>query len=131
MPTIKKRTKVRVNNTDSLERLMQETYNDATDQITIAQKTINELKNGFNAEDIDDAAKIAHETSTLLRAKNDGIKVKLELVKIQADLIKHQGDMREGVAEYTKGEATEFDFEKIRDMIKNPDGNVGTKEYNV
>ena len=43
MPTGRKKHKVVINNDESLQGLMQETYNDACLQITESQRAMNEL----------------------------------------------------------------------------------------
>jgi hypothetical protein len=115
----KKGTDVKVNNNDSLEGLMQETYNDACLQINEAQRTINELVVSLVPTDIDDATKIAKEKAGLLKVKDSAIRIKLELAKLQADIIKHRSDETENNSEKTSASASLKDFKKIRDMLKN------------
>ena len=57
----KRKHDVKVNNNESLEGLMQETYNDACLQINDVQRTINELTTGVNPDGVDDLTKIAKE----------------------------------------------------------------------
>lgn len=115
----KKGTDVKVNNNNSLEGLMQETYNDACLQINEAQRTINELAVSLVPTDIDDATKIAKEKAGLLKVKDSAIRIKLELAKLQADIIKHRSDETENNPEKTGSAASLKDFRKIRDMLKN------------
>lgn len=114
----KKKQDVKVNNTDSLEGLMQETYNDACLQISDAQKTINELANGITATDVDDHTKIAKEKGGLLKIKDSAIKIKLELAKLQSDIIKNRGDVDAAISERSNGSASLSDFKSIREMLK-------------
>ena len=72
----KKKQDVKINNTDSLEGLMQETYNDACLQINDAQKTINELTASATPTDVDDLTKIAKEKGGLLKIKDSAIKIR-------------------------------------------------------
>ena len=115
----KRKTDVKVNNTDSLEGLMQETYNDACLQINDAQRGINELATIATTQDIDDLTKIAKEKSGLLKVKDSAIRIKLELAKLQSDIIKNRGDADAAVAERSRGSASLNDFKSIREMIKN------------
>lgn len=115
----KKKQDVKVNNTDSLEGLMQETYNDACLQINDAQKTINELSSSAQPADVDDLTKIAKEKGNLLKVKDSAIKIKLELAKLQSDIIKNRGDVESAVSERSNGTASLKDFKSIREMIKN------------
>ena len=114
----KKKQDVKTNDVDSLEGLMQETYNDACANINDAQKTINELVNSVRAEDVDDATKIAKEKSNALKIKDSAIRIKLEIAKLQNDIIKHKGDAESAVNERSGGNITLDDFSKVRDMIK-------------
>jgi hypothetical protein len=114
----KKKQDVKVNNTESLEGLMQETYNDACLQITDAQKVINELSSGTTPTDVDEHTKVAKEKAGLLKVKESGIRIKLEIAKLQSDIIKNRGDVDAAVSERSNGSASMSDFKSIRDMIK-------------
>jgi hypothetical protein len=115
----KRKQDVRVNNTDSLEGLMQETYNDACLQINDAQKTINELSSSAVPEDVDDLTKIAKEKGNLLKVKDSAIKIKLEIAKLQSDIIKNSGDAEAALVQRSNGKASLDDFKSVREMIKN------------
>ena len=115
----KKKQEVKVNNTDSLEGLMQETYNDACLQISDAQKTINELAASATPEDVDDLTKIAKEKGSLLKVKDSAIRIKLEIAKLQSDIIKNRGDVESTINERSQGSASLNDYKSIREMIKN------------
>ena len=115
----KKKQDVKVNNVDSLEGLMQETYNDACLQINDAQRTINELAASANPTDVDDLTKIAKEKGGLLKVKDSAIKIKLELAKLQSDILKNKGDADAAIQQRTEGKASLDDFKSIREMLKN------------
>ena len=114
----KKKQDVKVNNTESLEGLMQETYNDACLQITDAQRVINELTTGVTPLDVDDHTKVAKEKAGLLKVKESGIRIKLETAKLQIDIIKNRGDVDAAVSERSNGSASISDFKSIREMMK-------------
>lgn len=113
----KKKSDVKVNNTESLEGLMQETYNDACLQINDAQRTINELGASATPTDVDDITKIVKEKGGLLKIKDSAIRIKLELAKLQSDIIKSRGDIESAVSERSGGTASLSDFKSIREMI--------------
>ena len=121
----KQKTTVKINSDDSLTSLMQETYNDACLQITDAQKTINELSSSIPQADldVDDLTKIAKEKAGLLKVKESGIRIKLELAKLQSDIIKNRGDVDSTITERSNGSASLNDFKSIREMLKNSDNN--------
>jgi hypothetical protein len=115
----KRKQDVKVNDTESLEGLMQETYNDACLQINDAQKTINELASSAVPTDVDDLTKIAKEKGGLLKIKDSAIRIKLELAKLQSDIIKNRGDVDSAITERSHGSASLKDFKSIREMLKN------------
>ena len=119
----KRKTDVKVNDSSSLESLMQETYNDACLQITDAQSTINELSTSATPADVDDLTKIAKEKGGLLKIKDSAIKIKLEIAKLQSDIIKNRGDVDAAISERTGGSASMSDFKTIRDMFKTDKAN--------
>ena len=115
----RKKQEVKVNDTESLEGLMQETYNDACLQISQAQSTINELTTGTQPQDVEDATKIAKEKGGLLKVKDSAIRIKLELAKLQSDIIKNRGDVDAAIQEKSNGKASLDDFKSIRELLKN------------
>jgi hypothetical protein len=121
----KKKQEIKVNNNDSLEGVMQETYNDACLQISDSQRTINELSASATPVDVDDLTKIAREKGNLLKLKDSAIRIKLELAKLQSDIIKNRGNVEVAVNERSNGSATLSDFDSIRKMIMN---NKNTEE---
>lgn len=115
---------IKVNNNESLEGLMQETYNDACLQISDSQKTINELSSSTTPVDVDDYTKIAKEKGNLLKIKDSAIRIKLEIAKLQSDIIKNRGDVDSAVSERSNGSASLSDFKSIREMLKNDKNNL-------
>ena len=113
----KKKQQVKVNNSASLEGLMQEVYNDACSQITDAQKTINVLSTSTTPEDVEDASKIAKSKTDAQKVKDSAIKIKLEVAKLQSDIIKHSGNVDKAVDERSDGKANLEDFKSIRQML--------------
>lgn len=115
----KRKQDVKVNNVDSLEGLMQETYNDACLQINDAQRTINELSISAAPTDVEDLTKIAKEKGGLLKIKDSAIRIKLELAKLQSDIIKNKGNSEAAINEMSDGKVSVNDFKSIREMLKN------------
>ena len=115
----KRKQDIKINNTSSLEGLLQETYNDACLQINDAQSTINELSVSAIPQDVDEMTKIAKEKGGLLKIKDSAIRIKLELAKLQSDIIKNSGDAESAISERTDGKVSVDDFKSIREMLKN------------
>ena len=115
----KKKQDVKVNNAESLEGIMQETYNDACLNISDAQKTINELSASAIPIDVDDHTKIAKTKIDALKIKDSSIRIKLEIAKLQSDIIKNRGDVDSTVIERSEGSGSLKDgFKSIREMLK-------------
>lgn len=115
----KKKQVIKVNNTTSLEGLMQEVYTDACGQVNDANRTISELKASTSPDDVEDATKVAKTRIDAQKIKDSAIKIKLEVAKLQSDIIKHSGNTEKAVDEYSGGKAQIADFKSIRDIIKN------------
>jgi hypothetical protein len=113
----KKKQEIKTNNVESLEGLLQETYNDACANINDAQKNINELANSSEPEDVDDLTKIAKEKTNALKVKDSAIRIKLEIAKLQNDVIKNKGDAERAISESSGGKVSIHDFKQIRKMI--------------
>ena len=113
-----KKQKIKTNDVNSLEGLIQETYNDACTNIVDAQKTINELVNSVRPEDVDDATKIAKEKNNALKVKDSAIRIKLEIAKLQSDIMKHKNNAEEDVNDRSGSNITLDDFSKVRELIK-------------
>jgi hypothetical protein len=126
----KKKQDVKINDSTSLEGLLQETYNDACLQITEVQSVINELSANVNAETsrqdndltIEDLTKIAKEKGGLLKVKDSAIRTKLDIARLQSDIIKNSGNAAAAVSETSQGVASLDDMQSIRDWIKNNKG---------
>jgi hypothetical protein len=124
----KRKQDVKVNNTESLEGLMQETYNDACLQINDAQRPINELTTSAIPQDVEDVTKIAKEKGGLLKVKDSAIRIKLELAKLQSDIIKNRGDANAAIQERSDGKASLDDFKSIRQMLMADNDITGESE---
>ena len=114
----RKKQEVKINDNDSLEALMQETYNDACLQIIDVQRSINELTISTSPQDVEDHTKIAKEKSGLLKVKDSAIKLKLELAKLQSDIIKNNGDTEAAIQERSDGKVSNTDIKSLREMFK-------------
>jgi CHASE3 domain sensor protein len=115
----KKKQQIKTNDTDSLEGLLQETYNDACANITDAQKNINTMDKAAEPEDVDDLTKLAKEKTNALKVKESSIKIKLEIAKLQSDIIKHSGNASEAISQKSGGKVSMSDFKAVRKMIEN------------
>lgn len=112
-----KKQKIEVNNSDSLQSVMQEVYNNACNQIKDAQTVVNELTSGSTPEDVDDITKIAKAKTDALKIKDSAIKIKLDLGKLQSDIIKYSGNAIKAIENNPEVVGNDA-FDKIRKMIE-------------
>jgi ADP-dependent phosphofructokinase/glucokinase len=112
----KKKQKIKVNDTEALEGLLQEVYNEACGNINSAQKEITRLSEATEPEDVDDHTKIAKSKEGLLKIKDSSLKIKLEVAKMQNDSIKQNGNV-EGTVKTYSGGATTDDFAEVRRIM--------------
>lgn len=124
----RKKTKLKLNDIDSLTYLMQETYNDACNQQIDAQRAINEMVHAAQPEDVADITSIAREKANLLKIKDSAIKIKLELSKLKSEIIKQNGIPEESST--NTNSVTLEDFKTLRDKLKNWSDN-DNEEYDV
>jgi len=112
----KKKQQIKTNDTDSLEGLLQETYNDACANISAAQNNINEMSNAAEPEDVDDLTKIAAQKTGALKIKDSAMRIKLEIAKLQCDLIKNKGAT--DTTQNNGGKVSLSDFKAVRKMME-------------
>lgn len=124
----KKKQRIILNNTEALEGLLQEAYNDACLNIVAAQNNINEMSNSAEPVDVDDITKIAKEKTNALKVKDSAIRLKIEIAKMQSDVIKSKGNIDEALAEKNGGKASLNDFKAIREMLQNNSKNDNEEE---
>lgn len=124
----RKKQKIKVNNPESLQGLLQEVYNDACKQVNDAQRTINELNNSVSVEDVDDAVKIAKAKTDAQKMKDSGVKIKLEVSRVLRDVLKNSGDIEEAVNAINGNKSLKDDFSAIQKMIRDNKGGDNKEE---
>lgn len=115
-----KKTKIEVNDKKSLAELMQETYNDANNQMNQSQKVINNLDSWLSPanDSADDVAKINKEKVGALKIKDSAAKIKMDLARLQAEIIKNEGDKEKAAEEAEEGKVSNLDFKELRKVIE-------------
>tara|TARA_R110000851_G_scaffold117238_7_gene243870 strand:- start:819 stop:1187 length:369 start_codon:yes stop_codon:yes gene_type:complete len=121
MPRIKKQ-KIEVNCSDSLQGLLQETYNNVCNQMKDAQKVINELTTASNPDDVDEWVKVSKAKTDALKIKDSAIKIKLDIGKLQNEVIKHSGNASSAIAENPMVVSNDS-FAKVRELLKERENN--------
>lgn len=114
----KKKQQIKLDDTNALEGLLQEVYNDACANMNAAQNNINEMSNAAEPEGVDDLTKIAKEKTSALKVKDSAMKLKLEVAKLQSDIIKNSGNAGKAIEERTGGKVSLSDFKAVRKMME-------------
>lgn len=96
-----KQFKIKLDNQDNLQELLQEIYNEACKNVEEAQRLINkiEMSTKLNEEVIDGKSKYAKAINDFITTKDKAIGRKLEVAKAMAEVLKHNGNQQSGYVE--------------------------------
>lgn len=108
---------IKLNNTESVESVLQEVYIEACNNIRSCQESIDTLKLGVKPQDVDEYTKISKATTDAIKEKTASLRLKLEVAKLQVDSLKHSGDMASKDDLISKNNVTEDGFAAIRKLI--------------
>ena len=130
----KNRFKIKVNNIDKLEQLLQETYDLATRQTNQIQEEINKIANVtiINELDIEGKEKYGKIMANYITLQQKAIQQKLEISKLMTEIIKHNGDVN-GALNETTGVSNILDLNKLKQLAKdaNTPQNQTGEEYKL
>ena len=128
----KKRYTVKLNNTDKIEQLLQETYNLASQQHKQLQDEINKIAGTttINNLDIDGKEKYAKIMSNYMSLQQKSIAQKQDIAKLMSEIVKHNGDINSAI-DASKNIPTTLDIEKLRKLAKDASSvdKSSTEEY--
>jgi hypothetical protein len=128
----KKRYTVKLNNTDKIEQLLQETYNLASQQHKQIQDEINKIANTttINRLDIDGKEKYAKIMANYMSLQQKSIAQKQDIAKLMSEIVKHNGDIGSAI-DASKNIPTTLDIEKLRKLAKDASSvdKGNTEEY--
>lgn len=96
-----KKLKIKINNADKLETLLQEIYNEACQDIVTIQNEMNKLTNSvqLNDEIMDAKAKYAKAMNDFITSKDKAIGRKLDVAKLMSEILKYGGDLKKAFTE--------------------------------
>lgn len=116
----RKKFSIKLNNTDKVEQLLQETYDLASQQSKQIQDEINKIVNTtiLNNLDIDGKEKYGKIMNNYLSLLQKATSQKMDIAKLMAEVIKHNGDVN-GALDASKKGISMFDTKAIRDMVRN------------
>lgn len=129
-----KRYKVKLNSVEKVEELLQETYNQACQQIVTIQEEMNKLSQStILANEITDAkTKYAKAMNDFIANKDKAIGRKLEIAKFMGDILKYNGDIEKSVNENAANTAVGgLNWDEIKKAIQSVENNPTTEEYKL
>lgn len=126
-----KKYKVKLNNNDKIEELLQETYDLACQQYKSIQDEINKMANNTIIKDldIDGKEKYGKIMNNYITLQQKSIGQKFDIAKLMAEVVKHGGDVK-GAIDASKAMPTTLDLDKLRQLAKDANSNDdATEEY--
>lgn len=117
MGTQIKKYKVKLNNNDKIEELLQETYDLACQQYKSIQDEINKMANSTTIKDldIDGKEKYGKIMNNYISLQQKSIGQKFDIAKLMAEVVKHGGDVK-GALDASKNMPTTLDLDKLRKL---------------
>jgi hypothetical protein len=111
--------KLKVNNIDKIEQLLQETYNLACQQYTVIQDEMNKVANATKVKDLDIEGKEKYSKimANYLALQQKSIVQKYDIAKLMSDIIKYNGNMDDALADSKKNNSS-LDISKLRALAK-------------
>ena len=129
-----KRYKVKLNSVEKVEELLQETYNQACQQIVTIQEEMNKLSQStILVNEITDAkTKYAKAMNDFIANKDKAIGRKLEIAKFMGDILKYNGDIEKSVNENAANTAVGgLNWDEIKKAMQSVENNPTTEEYKL
>lgn len=116
------KVKIRINSNDKIEELLQETYNQACEQITQVQEEMNKIIKSTTLADltIDEKAKYAKVMHDYSGDKDRAIRAKMDIAKLLIEIVNHRGSVEDTLNDkaYTK-QPTSLNFEALKKQLNN------------
>ena len=87
------KVKIRINSNDKIEELLQETYNQACEQLTQVQEEMNKITKSTKLVDltIDEKSKYAKIMHDYSGDKDRAIRAKMDIAKLLIEIVNHRG----------------------------------------
>lgn len=128
-----KKYKVKVNNLEKIEELLQETYDLACKQQAVIQSEMNKISvtTKVNDLDIEGKEKYAKAMQNYISLQQKSISQKMDIAKLMSEIVKNNGDAEKAL-KGMKAKNTTLDLEKLRNLAKEAStGYNDTQIYNV
>lgn len=131
---VTKKYKVKLNNVDKIEELLQENYDLACQQHTLIQNEINKIMNTttVNNLDIDGKEKYGKIMKEYFTLQQKAITIKMDVAKLMSEIIKHNGDVNKALNDDNIKKSS-LDISKLRKLAKdvNASANDNKEEYTI
>ncbi len=116
------KVKIRINSNDKIEELLQETYNQACEQLTQVQEEMNKSTKSTKIGDLtmDEKAKYAKVMHDYSGDKDRAIRAKMDIAKLLIEIVNHKGSVEETLNDkgFTKRPST-LDFNALKKELNN------------
>ena len=109
--------KIKINNQESLETLLQKIYDESDMGINQAQEQINLLTNSsdLREESLDAKTKYSKAINDMLSIKEKMLKTKIDISKLLSEILKFNGDVNKAINDESMNGA--LDFETLKKKI--------------
>ena len=118
------KVKILINSNDKIEELLQETYNQACEQITQVQEEMNKITRNTSLVDltIDEKAKYAKIMHDYSGDKDRAIRAKMDIAKLLIEIVNHRGSVEDTLNDksFTK-QPTSIDFASLKKQLNGGD----------
>ena len=128
-----KNYKVKVNNLEKIEELLQETYDLACQQQTQLQNELNKIAVSTTVKDldIDGKEKYAKAVQNFINLQQKSLNQKVDIAKLLTEIYNHNGNVNEAL-KGAKAKNTTLDLEQLRKLAKDASTSSNdTQVYNV
>lgn len=129
-----KKFKIKLNNNDKIEELLQETYDLACQQYVSIQNEINKMANTTVIKDLDIEGKEKYGKimNNYIALQQKSIGQKFDIAKLMAEVVKFGGDVKSAI-DASKAMPTTLDLSKLRKLAIEANTNdaeeyIATKE---
>jgi hypothetical protein len=117
-----KRLQIKLNSTEKIEQLLQESYDLTCKQINDIQNEMNKLSNSCNLADvtIEEKTKYAKAMNDFIGSREKAITKKFDIAKLMAEIVKHNGDVAGTLNDKAamKNMGSAFNIEELRKAMK-------------
>ena len=118
------KVKIRINSNDKIEELLQETYNQACEQLTLIQEEMNKITKSTTLSEltIDEKSKYAKIMHDYSGDKDRAIRAKMDIAKLLIEIVNHRGSVEDTLNDkaFTK-QPTSLNFDSLRKYAINED----------